>query len=191
MNDTGKLVVITGPSGVGKTTIVHEVLKRCDVVFSVSVTTRGRRKGEVDGRDYRFVNRAEFEKMIADGGLLEWAEVFGELYGTPAEPIERAMAAGNTVMLDIDIQGGLQVHEKVSNATYILICPPDETVLASRLAARASEDEQVMKRRLARAAKEVQTARESGIYDHCIVNDDLETAIRQVCEIVDEESAEK
>ncbi len=107
MATTGKLVVITGPSGAGKSTVVAEVRQRVDVTYSVSATTRQPREGEVDGRDYQFVSRQAFEQMVADGQMLEWATVFGgECYGTPAAPVEAAIAAGQTVSLEFDIQGG-------------------------------------------------------------------------------------
>ncbi len=187
----GRVVVISGPSGVGKSTIVRQVLRRTEVDFSVSVTTRAPRPGEVDGRDYRFVDRQAFERMVRDGKLLEWAKVFRHRYGTPAEPVRRAVEAGRTIVLDIDVQGAVQVHRKMPAATFVLIVPPGDEALRQRLAGRNSEDGSQTEQRLADAAKELEAAHRSGIYTHSVVNDDLETAIRAVVGIVQEESAKQ
>jgi len=187
----GKLVVLTGPSGAGKSTITREVLRRTGAAFSVSATTRRPREGEADGRDYRFVDRAAFERMVQRGELLEWAEVFGNLYGTPAEPVRRAIADGETVVLEIDIQGGLQVHEKAPDAEFVLIVPPSEQELARRLRGRGSEDEKTIARRLAKAAAERKAAEQSGVYTHCVVNDNLADAVAQVVRIVEQESPDR
>jgi len=184
MNKGGKLIVITGPSGVGKSTIVRQVLSRTGAQYSVSVTTRRKREGETDGRDYRFIDRRTFQRMIDAGELMEWAEVFGDLYGTPLEPVEEALAEGKSVILEIDVQGGMQVHRKMPDAVCVLILPPSEVELARRLSERGSENEDALKRRLAKASAEVRAARSSCIYDHVVVNEDLEEAIRSVVEIV-------
>ena len=165
----GKLVVISGPSGVGKTTIVREVLRRTGAEYSVSATTRPPRAGEVDGRDYRFVSEDAFRRMVAAGEMLE----------------------GKTVILDIDVQGGLQVHRKMPGASYVLMTPPDEATLASRLKGRGSESPEVVAARLAQARKELDAARASGVYNHEVVNDNLEAAMRQVVAIVKQESTEQ
>ena len=186
----GKLVVITGPSGVGKSTIVREVVRRTGAAFSVSVTTRRPRAGEADGREYRFVDEPTFRRMIEADELLEWAEVFGDLYGTPAAPVREALAAGKTVVLEIDVQGGLQVHRKMPDAAFVLILPPDADELTRRLRGRASESA-AAEQRLAKADDELRTAADSGVYNHRVVNDDLEAAIEQVVRIVNEESPER
>ncbi len=183
---TGRLVVISGPSGVGKSTISREVLRRSGATFSVSATTRQPRPGEVDGRDYRFVDRPAFERMIEQGELLEWAEVFGNLYGTPVGPVRDAMAAGKVVLLEIDVQGGLQVHEKMPSATFVLIEPPDDEELRRRLTGRGTEDDETLTRRLGKAREELRVARQSGAYDRVVVNRDIETAVREIVEIVNE-----
>jgi guanylate kinase len=180
----GKLVVITGPSGVGKSTIVREAIRRTGAKLSVSATTRPPRTGEADGRDYHFVDRPAFDGMVDRGELLEWAEVFGERYGTPCEPVERALAAGRTIILEIDVQGALQVHEKMPDSTFILIVPPSEAELSRRLRSRGSEDEQAVSRRLAEAQVEVDAARKSGLFEHEVANDVLAEAIERVVEIV-------
>lgn len=184
----GRVVVVTGPSGVGKTTIVREVLRRTDAVFSVSATTRPPRTGEVDGREYRFVDPATFRKMIDGDELLEWAEVFGRFYGTPADGVRGAVAAGKTILLDIDLQGGIQVHRKMPDAVFILIVPPDREELVRRLEGRGSEAQEELARRLAGTEEEITAARRSGVYNHQVVNDDLEVAIRKVVDIVIQES---
>ncbi len=177
-------MVISGPSGVGKSTIAHEVVDRTDAEFSVSATTRPPRPHEKDGRDYLFVDRETFEKMIADGELLEWAEVFGELYGTPAGPVRTAIEQGGTILLDVDVQGGKQVHRTMPEATFVLILPPSDEELARRLRGRGSENEQQVRSRLAKAQEEIAFADAEGIYNYRVVNDRLEDAIDAVSEIV-------
>ncbi len=183
------MVVLSGPSGVGKSTIVHEVLRRTGAAYSVSATTRDPRPGEVDERDYRFVDGLAFQRMVRDGELLEWAEVFGHSYGTPAEPVRQAVASGRTVLLDVDVQGAVQVHKRIPDATFVLIVPPSDEALRQRLVGRGSEDEPQARRRLAAAKRELEAAQRSGIYTHRVVNDDLEMAVQSVARIVQEESA--
>lgn len=184
---TGRLVVITGPSGVGKSTIVRRVLERTDVVFSVSETTRPPRPGEQDGREYSFVDRGTFEQMIARGEMLEWADVFGNYYGTPADAVRRALAEGRTVILEIDIQGGLQVRRRAPDATFILILPPGDDELRRRLAQRGTETAQAVRRRFNKAKDEIRTAQASGAYTNTVVNDNLDAAVEQVVRILEME----
>jgi guanylate kinase len=184
MSQPGKLVVVTGPSGAGKSTILAEALARTGAEFSVSATTRPPRPGEVDGVDYRFVDRETFEKMAGAGEMLEWAEVHGGLYGTPAGSVREAIAAGRTIVLDIDIQGGLQVARTMPDATFVLIEPPDDAELARRLRGRGTDDDEAVARRLGAARKEVQAAVDSGVYNHRVVNDDLATAVGKVVRII-------
>jgi len=179
--------VISGPSGAGKSSIVREVLARTDAFFSVSVTTRPPRPGEVDGSDYRFVDRPTFEKMIADGQLLEWAEVFGQYYGTPAEPVLQALAAGRTVILQIDVQGGRQVHRKMPQAAFVWVRPPGDAELRSRLTGRGTESPEALRRRLQTAQQENRAAKASGVYTHIVINDELNRAVQQVVEILTRE----
>lgn len=184
----GRAVVISGPSGVGKSTIVREALARTGAAYSVSMTTRPPRPDEVDGRHYRFVSREAFEKLIADDELLEWAEVHGAFYGTPRRPVVEALDAGRTIVLEIDVQGGLQVVRKLPDAAFVMIQPPDDRELARRLRDRRTEDEAALARRLAAARQEIRVARESGVYRYNVVNDDLERATRQVVDIITQES---
>ncbi|MBN1553911.1 MAG: guanylate kinase [Phycisphaerae bacterium] len=180
----GKLIVISGPSGVGKSTITREVSRRTDAEYSISATTRPPRPDEQDGRDYRFMDRDAFERMIEQDRLLEWAEVFGNLYGTPAEPVRLAVRDGRTILLEIDVQGGIQVHRKMPNAEFILITPPSEAELRRRLKDRGTEDAASYKARCTQAVEELRLARKSGAYRHEVVNDDLEEAIEKIVTIV-------
>ena len=189
--DLGNVIVVSGPSGVGKSTIVRELIERTGAVFSVSATTRHPRAGEVNGRHYVFVDRTEFEAMIAEEKLLEWADVFGELYGTPAEPLQRARDQGRNVVLEIDVQGGLQVHRRVPDAIFIFITPPDHGELARRLHGRNSDSQQVISRRLTKADEEINAAKSSGVYQHWVVNNDLQRAIRQVVDVVNQECCQR
>lgn len=175
----------------GKSTVRREVLRRTGAAYSVSATTRRPRPGEHDGVDYRFVDRGTFQEMIDRGELLEFAEVYGQLYGTPAGPVTQALRQGRTILLDIDVQGALQVAGKMPNATFILMVPPDLEALAERLGARGTEDPHAASRRLAKAREEMDAARQSGVYNHVVVNDDLESAVRQVAAIVNEERCRK
>lgn len=184
MVQKGKLVVVTGPSGVGKSTILKEVLRRTGAVFSVSATTRAPRPSETEDRDYKFVDQATFEGMVQRGEMLEWAEVYGRRYGTPARPVLEAIEAGQTVVLDIDLQGAKQVRHKFPRATFLLIEPPGREVLAERLRRRGSENQPQLDKRLTVAREEIAAAEASGLYNHRVVNDDLDAAIRQVVDII-------
>jgi guanylate kinase len=178
----GKLLVVSGPSGVGKSTVDREVIARSQgqVVYSVSATTRQPREGEIDGQDYHFVSREAFDAMIDNDELLEHADVFGNDYGTPAGPVQQAIAAGKTVLLEIDVQGGLAVAKRCPEATFALIVPPSNEELETRLRRRGTEDEATVQKRLNKAQWELATARESGAYPTEIVNDDLEEAITRL-----------
>lgn len=184
MAKKGKLVVVTGPSGVGKSTILKEVLRRSGAVFSVSATTRAPRSSETEDRDYKFVDEPTFDGMVQRGEMLEWAEVYGQRYGTPARPVFEAIAAGQTVILNIDLQGAKQVHRKFPQAAFLLITPPNREVLAERLGRRGSENQRDLAKRLTLAREEIVAGEASGLYNHRVVNDDLEGAIRQVVDII-------
>jgi guanylate kinase len=191
MAQPGRLIVISGPAGVGKTSLVREVLRRTGADYSVSATTRPPRAGEVDGRDYHFMDRAKFQGMVRTGQLLEWAQVFGQMYGTPQRPVREALEAGRTIVLDIDVQGAIQVHRKMPDATFILLLPPSQQELRRRLVGRGSEDAASQARRLASAEEEIATAKASGVYNHAVVNDRLEGAVQAVVDIINKESPPK
>jgi len=171
-------VVLAAPSGTGKTTIARRlVADGDDFVFSVSVTTRTPRPGERDGEDYCFVDDATFHRMADAGELVEWAEVHGRLYGTPFRNIEESSARGDHVVLDIDVQGARQIRARVPNAVRIFLLPPSAEALVERLGRRGTEGRDEMLRRLRNAKKELAEARH---FEHVVVNDDLEEALRTV-----------
>ena len=181
----GLLVVISGPSGVGKTTITHEVEHRLDGIFSVSVTTRPKTGADVQGRDYYFITDKEFDALRDAGDLLEWAHVFGKYkYGTPRKPVEQALAQGKLMILEIDVQGGLQVKTNIPGALMLFVLPPNDEELLNRLRRRGRDSEDAMQRRFAEAKREIQTARDSHAYDYFIVNDDLERAVQEASDLV-------
>jgi guanylate kinase len=180
----GRLIVLAGPSGVGKGAIVARLLAALpDLELSISATTRRPRPREDEGRHYYFVDRADFDRMIAAGGFLEWADIFGERYGTPREPVERALAEGRDVLVEIDVQGARQVKAADPAAYLVFIKPPSLAELERRLRTRATETDQQVRRRLAKAADELAAEPE---FDVTVVNDDLEQAAREVIQIVDQ-----
>ena len=179
----GKLFVLAGPSGVGKGSIVARLLAALpDLELSISATTRQPRAREDEGRHYHFVERRSFDEMVEGGGFLEWADIFGERYGTPKEPIDRALAEGRDVLVEIDVQGARQVKAADPAAFMVFITPPSLQELERRLRTRGSETDQQVRRRLAKASDELAAEPE---FDVTVVNDDLETAAREVVEIVD------
>jgi guanylate kinase len=174
----GLLVVVAGPSGVGKGTVHAELRRRLpDAVLSVSLTTRAPRPGEVDGVDYRFVDRPTFEAMVADGDLLEWAEYAGNLYGTPRGPAAAAVARGEVVLLDIEVQGALQVKAADPDALLVFLRPPSFEELERRLRGRGTEDDATVARRLEVAIDELAGA---GAFDLEVVNDRLDRCVDEV-----------
>lgn len=175
MSARGKLFVISGPSGVGKGTLVG-MLKGADGVWvSVSATTRAPREGEVDGREYFFMSREAFLAKADAGGFIEWAEYSGNCYGTPADKVEDELRAGRDVVLEIEVQGALQVKERLPEAVLIFIEPPSLEELESRLRGRGTETEEAIARRLETARVELN---EKMKYDYTLVNDDVDEAFR-------------
>ncbi|HUU89619.1 MAG TPA: guanylate kinase [Phycisphaerae bacterium] len=182
---TGRnLVVVSGPSGAGKTTVCHTVAERLGVPISTSATTRPRRPNEVDGRDYHFIGEEEFRRRIDQGRFVEWAEVFGQLYGTPIEELARADEAGNVLLLEIDVQGGIQIKKRFPDALAVLLLAPGLEALRRRLSLRGTEGREEAERRFAKAQKEIEMARRAGCYDVEVVNDRLADAVEKVIELV-------
>lgn len=181
----GLLLVISGPSGVGKTTIAHRVQSLLGGVFSISATTRPKSDQETEGRDYYFVTDRQFTEMVARGEFLEHAEVFGRYaYGTPARPVEEYLAAGRLVVLDIDVQGGVQIRRNRPDAFMIFVLPPSDEELLRRLRSRGRDEEEAVQRRFAEAKREIELARASGAYDAFVVNEILENAIEETLDLV-------
>ena len=181
----GCLIVISGPSGAGKTSICNALLRDLpDTVWSVSATTRPPRPGDKPGTSYEFISREEFARREAEGDFLESAEYVGQRYGTPRKPVEDALTAGKNVVLEIDVQGGMQVAVKMPESVRVFILPPDMDSLRARLEGRKSEAEEQLRRRLAQADGEIAIARDSGCYDYFVVNDVLEQTIERVKRIV-------
>ncbi len=187
---SGTLIIVSAPSGTGKTTILKRVMAEVgNLAFSVSHTTRVPRKGEVDGRDYCFVDRVHFEKMIHNGDFLEWAEVHDNYYGTALDPLRRKLDLGYDVVLDIDVQGANIIRNAGRlPAIYVFIAPPDIAELEKRLRGRGTEDEDTVVKRLKNAAEEMKSC---DSYEYLIVNDRLEKAAQEFCGIICTERAGK
>jgi guanylate kinase len=177
VTERGKMLVISGPSGAGKSTVCRRLLLDPRVEFSVSATTRARREGEVDGRDYTFLTAEEFSERIQTGAFIEYAHVHGNLYGTLRSPMEEALAAGRYYLLEIDVQGALQIRDQKIPGIFIFVSPPDFEELRKRLVGRGTESPEVVERRLQKAQDEY---RERVKYDHVVINDDLGTCVEEV-----------
>lgn len=183
----GRLFVVSGPSGVGKGTLVRELLSRYPrLELSISATTRPPRVGEVDGRDYHFLREDDFEQKVRNGDLLEWAEVFGHRYGTLAAPVRQALEEGQDVVLEIDVQGARQVMRSMPEAVSIFVRPASLGQLEERLRKRGTESEEQLRSRLEKAAWEMEEG--AKLFRHQVLNDRLEEAVRDICSIYESES---
>lgn len=181
------MVVISAPSGGGKTTLLNNLLKLDgDFVYSISATTRDKRGREVQGRDYHFLTAAEFKKMKDDEQLVEWAEVHGKYYGTPLKPVLQWLDTGKVVFLDLDVDGGVQVKQKFGDdALLIFVKPPTYESLKQRLKSRNTETSQQIEKRLSRYPKEMKKGHQ---YDHQVVNEDIEKATKEILSIIKKHS---
>lgn len=186
MSERGLLIVFSGPSGVGKGTIRQEIFSTPDHKFeySVSMTTRAQRPGEVDGKDYFFRSREEFEELIRNGQMLEYAEYVGNYYGTPLTYVNETLDKGIDVFLEIEVQGALQVKKKVPDAVFIFLTPPDLNELQERLVGRGTDSEEVIAQRIERAREEIALMSE---YDYAIVNDEVPLAAERVKRVIEAE----
>lgn len=186
MSDRGLLIVFSGPSGVGKGTVRQEIFSTPDHKFeySVSMTTRAQRPGEVDGKDYFFRSREEFEELIRNGQMLEYAEYVGNYYGTPLTYVNETLDKGIDVFLEIEVQGALQVKKKVPDAVFIFLTPPDLNELQERLVGRGTDSEEVIAKRIERAREEIALMSE---YDYAIVNDKVPLAAERVKRVIEAE----
>ena len=186
MSERGLLIVFSGPSGVGKGTVRQEIFSTPDHIFeySVSMTTRAQRPGEVDGKDYFFRSREEFEELIRKGQMLEYAEYVGNYYGTPLTYVNETLDKGIDVFLEIEVQGALQVKKKVPDAVFIFLTPPDLNELQERLVGRGTDSEEVIAQRIERAREEIALMSE---YDYAIVNDEVPLAAERVKRVIEAE----
>ena len=188
LNERGLLVVLSGPSGVGKGTVRKALfeLEGHDLVYSISMTTRPPRVGEVEGVDYYFVSREEFETRIKADAFIEWAQFVGHYYGTPRDKVEAQLSLGKEVVLEIEVQGALQVRERMSDGVFIFIAPPNKEVLYRRLLRRGTESGDVIQKRMDKAEREFPLAHK---YDYIVVNDEVTNAADRILAIIRAEHA--
>ena len=177
----GILTVVSGFSGAGKGTIIKELRKKYDYELSISATTRKPRKGDVDGVDYFFKTREEFEQMIEENKLIEWAEYVGNYYGTPKEYVEQQLKAGKDVLLEIEMQGGMLVKKQFPDAMLVFVTPPSAEILKDRLTGRGTESAEEIERRLHRASEEADFMKQ---YDYILVNNSLEAAVEDLHHLI-------
>ena len=177
----GLLIVVSGPSGTGKGTVCSELLSQAqDLAYSISATTRQPRAGEVEGKNYYFMDKADFEKKIAEGGFLEYANVYGNYYGTPLAKIEERLAAGEDILLEIDTQGALNVMKKCPDGLFIFLVPPSLAELERRIRGRGSETAESLAKRMGSAKKEIEDGRK---YGYVVVNDTVKKAVSRIMAI--------
>jgi len=178
----GRVIILTGPSGVGKGTLLERLRERhSKLYFSISVTTRSPRPDEIHGKNYYFVSRNDFEQLVANSELLEWAEFAGNYYGTPREPVERKISLGKWVVLEIELEGARKIHKIFPNALRIFIQPPSLKELEQRLRDRGKDSQEAIARRLRRAEEEIKAA---GEFDFQITNNNIEAALKQLEDIL-------
>ena len=181
----GRLLIVSGASGTGKGTVCAALLAaRENLAYSISATTRTPRPGEVEGENYYFITKEKFKELIAAGGFLEWAEVFGNFYGTPRQKVEDKLAAGQDILLEIDTQGALQVMKKCPEAISIFLLPPSLEELERRLRSRGTETEDKIKERLGEAQAEMAAAKH---YKHTVINDTVDAAVKEIIGILNGE----
>ncbi|MBG9983805.1 guanylate kinase [Aerococcaceae bacterium DSM 111022] len=185
-NQRGLLIVLSGPSGVGKGTVRAAIFNENDVdyVYSVSATTRQMREGEVDGKDYYFVSREEFELLIKEDQLLEYAEYVGNYYGTPMNKINETLEAGYDVFLEIEVQGALKVRERMPEGIFIFLAPPNLSELEDRIVNRGTDSHAVIMERMQKAVEEIEMMQH---YDYVVVNDEVPNAVKKVNAIIESE----
>jgi len=178
----GKLIIISGPSGSGKDTILFEIFKKLpDIFFSISSITRPMRENEKEGEKYNFISKEEFLKMFFNDELLEYNEYVGNYYGTPRKPVEKATSEGRDAIIEVDVNGAAQIREKLQDAVSIFIMPPSYEELERRLRGRGTEKEEVIAERMSQAIKEIERANE---YDYIVVNDKLDDAVNDAISII-------
>lgn len=185
MNEKGVLIILSGPSGSGKDTVLKELVKaRDDVRISISMTTRKQRKDEIDGFHYYFVNKEYFEKKIAENRMLEYAEYAGNFYGTPKDPVDEMLSSGKSVILKIEVQGAEKIRKIYPDVISIFLMPPSMVSLEERLRGRNSEDEETIQHRLVIAREEIKRASE---YDYIVINDTVENAVKGIETVINAE----
>ncbi len=182
MTNENDLIVITGPSGVGKGTLVKQLLSFSnDIWLSISATTRSPREGEVNGEDYIFLNKSEFKELVNNDGFLEWAEFAGNFYGTPKHEVSKKLELGKKVLLEIEIDGARQVRRSFENGFHIFIAPPSFSELEKRIRGRGQDSEEAISNRLLRAKEELSSQKE---FDAIVINDDIDKAVLEIKKLI-------